>query len=385
LIVFAVLPKNTQAELPESWGQTVGYMPDNLTIALDAMGGDRGADVVIPGADIALLRHPDLRFLLFGDEKIIRPLLDSFPRVAAASEVVHTDVAVDMDAKPSQALRKGRRVSSMWLAIDAVRHGKASLAVSAGNTGALMVMAKVILKTMTNIERPAIAAIWPTLRGESVVLDVGATIGANSRQLVDFAVMGEAMARAVFNLERPIVGLLNVGAEEVKGLEEVKEAGRRLREANLPIKYYGFVEGDDLGKGTVDVVVTEGFSGNIALKTAEGTARQIAEYLREAMSRSIFSRIGYLFAQGAFRTLKQKMDPRSANGGVFLGLNGIVIKSHGGTDAKGFASAVDLGVDMARDDLVAKIETDLEAYHGGGVEDLETEEKDLKIKKAQSS
>ncbi len=360
-------------------------MPDNLTIALDAMGGDRGADVVIPGADIALLRHPDLHFLLFGDEKVIRPLLEDFPRVAAVSEVIHTDVAVDMDAKPSQALRKGRRVSSMWQAIDAVRHGKASLVVSAGNTGALMVMAKVILKTMTNIERPAIAAIWPTLRGESVVLDVGATIGANSRQLVDFAVMGEAMARAVFNLERPIVGLLNVGAEEVKGLDEVKEAARRLREADLPMKYHGFVEGDDMGKGTVDVVVTEGFSGNIALKTAEGTARQIAEYLREAMSRSIFSRIGYLFAQGAFRTLKQKMDPRSANGGVFLGLNGIVIKSHGGTDAKGFASAVDLGVDMARDDLIAKIEADLEAYHGGRPENLKMEEKELKVKKAQSS
>jgi len=358
-------------------------MSDKLTIALDAMGGDRGADVVIPGADIALMRHPDIHFLMFGDENIINPLLKAYPKVAAVSEVVHTDVAIDMDAKPSQALRKGRRVSSMWQAIDAVRHNKASLIVSAGNTGALMVMAKVILKTMTNIERPALAAIWPTLRGESIVLDVGATIGADSRQLVDFSVMGEAMARAVFNLEQPLVGLLNVGAEEVKGLEEVKEAGRRLREANLPMKYYGFVEGDDLGKGTVDVVVTEGFSGNIALKTAEGTARQIAEYLREAMSRSIFSRIGYLLAQGAFKTLKQKMDPRSVNGGVFLGLNGIVVKSHGGTDAKGFASAIDLGVDMARDDLVAKIAVDLEAYHGGTVEDLESEDKELNVKKAQ--
>ncbi len=360
-------------------------MVENLTIALDAMGGDRGADMVIPGADIALLRHPDIRFLLFGDENIIKPLLKQYPRLEAASEVVHTDVAIDMDAKPSQALRKGRRVSSMWQAVDAVRHGKASLVVSAGNTGALMVMAKVILKTMTNIERPALAAIWPTLRGESIVLDVGATIGADSRQLVDFAVMGEAMARAVFSLEQPLVGLLNVGAEEVKGLDEVKEAGRRLREANLPMKYYGFVEGDDLGKGTVDVVVTEGFTGNIALKTAEGTARQIAEYLREAMSRTLFSRIGYLLAQGAFRTLKQKMDPRSVNGGVFLGLNGIVVKSHGGTDAKGFASAVDLGVDMARDDLITKIAEDLEAYHGGEIEYLAREDKQLKIEKVQSS
>jgi len=360
-------------------------MAENLTIALDAMGGDRGADMVIPGADIALLRHPDIRFLLFGDENIINPLLEKYPRLAAVSEVVHTDVAIDMDAKPSQALRKGRRVSSMWQAVDSVRHGKASLVVSAGNTGALMVMAKVILKTMKNIERPALAAIWPTLRGESIVLDVGATIGADSRQLVDFAVMGEAMARAVFGLEQPLVGLLNVGAEEVKGLEEVKEAGRRLREANLPMKYYGFVEGDDLGKGTVDVVVTEGFSGNIALKTAEGTARQIAEYLRQAMSRTLLSRIGYLLAQGAFKTLKQKMDPRSVNGGVFLGLNGIAVKSHGGTDAKGFASAIDLGVDMARDDLIAKIAEDLEAYHGGEIEDLAGEDKQLKTEKVQSS
>ena len=360
-------------------------MVENLTIALDAMGGDRGADMVIPGADIALLRHPDIHFLLFGDENIIKPLLNEYPRLAAVSEVVHTDVAIDMDAKPSQALRKGRRVSSMWQAVDSVRHGKASLVVSAGNTGALMVMSKVILKTMTNIERPALAAIWPTLRGESIVLDVGATIGADSRQLVDFAVMGEAMARAVFSLEQPLVGLLNVGAEEVKGLDEVKEAGRRLREANLPMTYYRFVEGDDLGKGTVDVVVTEGFTGNIALKTAEGTARQIAEYLRQAMSRTLFSRIGYLFAQGAFKILKEKMDPRSVNGGVFLGLNGIVVKSHGGTDAKGFASAIDLGVDMARDDLITKIAEDLEAYHGGEIEDLAGEDKQLKIEKVQSS
>lgn len=339
-------------------------MTHALTIALDAMGGDTGPEMVIPGAEISLIRHPDVRFLLFGDEKLIAPLLDEHPRLKAASEIIHSDVAVAMDAKPSQALRKGRRVSSMWMAVDAVRHKKADLAVSAGNTGALMAMAKVNLKTMKNIERPAIAAIWPTLRGESIVLDVGATIGANSRQLVDFAVMGEAMAKAVFHMDKPSVGLLNVGVEEIKGLEEVKEAARRLREPDLPMNYYGFVEGDDLGKGTVDVVVTEGFTGNIALKTAEGTARQIGEYLKEAMSRSLLSKLGYLLAKSAFDTLKQKMDPGSVNGGVFLGLNGIVVKSHGGTDAKGFASAVDLGVDMARENLVAKIAADLEFYHG---------------------
>lgn len=338
-------------------------MNRSLTIALDAMGGDIGAAVVVPGANEALMRHPEIRFRLFGDEAVIKPLLDAYPKVREASDLIHTDVSVAMDAKPSQALRSGRNTSSMWKCIVAVRDGEADVAVSAGNTGALMAMAKVILKTMQNIGRPAIAAIWPTLRGESIVLDVGATIGVEAEQLVEFAVMGEAMARAVFGVKKPSVGLLNIGVEEVKGLGEVKEAGRLLREASLPIKYYGFVEGDDLGKGTVDVVVTEGFSGNIALKTAEGTAKQIAEYLRVAMRRSIMSRIGYLFARGAFQVLREKMDPRASNGGVFLGLNGIVVKSHGGTDAMGFASAIDLAVDMARNGLVAKIATDLELYH----------------------
>lgn len=343
--------------------QNFGCMNRSLTIALDAMGGDYGADVVVPGANEALMRHPDIRFRLFGDAAVVEPLLKAHPKVREASDFIHTDVAVAMDAKPSQALRSGRNTSSMWKCIYAVREGEADVAVSAGNTGALMAMAKVILKTMQNIERPAIAAIWPTLRGESIVLDVGATIGVDSGQLVEFAVMGEAMARAVFGVKEPSVGLLNIGVEEVKGLGEVKEAGRLLREASLPIKYYGFVEGDDLGKGTVDVVVTEGFSGNIALKTAEGTAKQIAEYLKRAMRRSIMSRIGYLFARGAFQVLREKMDPRASNGGVFLGLNGIVIKSHGGTDAMGFASAIDLAVDMARNGLVSKIATDLELYH----------------------
>jgi glycerol-3-phosphate acyltransferase PlsX len=261
-----------------------------------------------------------------------------------------------MGAKPSQALRYGRWKSSMWLAIDAVRRGEADVAVSAGNTGALMVMSKFNLKTMPGIERPAIAALWPTVKGESIVLDVGASIGADAQHLVDLAVMGSAMARVLFDLDRPTVGLLNVGVEEVKGLEEVREAGRILRSGQFAhIDYYGFVEGDDIGKGTVDVVVTEGFAGNIALKTAEGTAKQFAEYLKGAMSRTWRARIGYLFAREAFRTLRDKMDPRKSNGGVFLGLNGIVIKSHGGTDAEGFAAAVDMGYDMVRYDVLSKI------------------------------
>jgi hypothetical protein len=237
-------------------------MPEPVRISLDAMGGDHGPSVVVPGAALALERHPGTRFLLFGDRAQIEPLLDKHPALKAAAEVRHTDVAVRMDDKPSQALRSGRRTSSMWLAIQAVRDGEADAAVSAGNTGALMAMAKICLKTMAHIERPAIAGMWPTLRGESIVLDIGATIGADAIHLVDLAIMGAAMARIVLGVERPTVGLLNVGTEEIKGVEMVKEAGRILRETDLPqFAYHGFVEGDDIGKGTVDVVVTEGFTG----------------------------------------------------------------------------------------------------------------------------
>ncbi len=327
------------------------------------MGGDEGPDLVIPGALRALTRRPDLRFRLFGDEALVKPMLDEHPKLREASEFEHCEIAVRMDDKPSQALRRGRRRSSMWRAIEAVKTGDADLAVSAGNTGALMAMAKLCLRTTAGIDRPAIAALWPTVRGESVVLDVGATIGADAQQLFDFAVMGGAMARAVFDVDRPTVGLLNIGVEEVKGLEPVREAGQRLKDADLSnIDYAGFVEGDDLGAGTVDVVVTEGFAGNIALKTAEGTARQIATYLRNAMSRTLMARIGYYLARDAFDRLRVKMDPRRGNGGVFLGLNGIVIKSHGGTDAEGFATAVELGYGMVRNGLLDKINNDLTAY-----------------------
>src|SRR6202140_5452891 len=331
-------------------------MPHKVRIALAAKGGHQGASVVRPGAKVAPARPPDIEFVLFGDGAVVEPLIASRPRLKAASRFVHTDVAVKMDAKPSQALRQGRRKSSMWLAIDAVKRGEADVAVSAGNTGALMSMAKICLKTMAGVERPAIGCLWPNLKGESVVLDVGASIGADARHLVAMAVMGGGMARALFNLERVKVGLLNIGVEEVKGLDAVREAGRILRDANFPeIEYAGFVEGDDIGKGTVDVVVTEGFAGNIALKTAEGTARQFAQYLRGAMSRTWAARLGYLLSRQAFQTLRDKMDPQKSNGGVLVGLNGIVIKSHGGADAEGFAAAIDMGYDMFRYELLAKI------------------------------
>ena len=340
-------------------------MPQKVRIALDAMGGDHGPSVVVPGAAVALAQHPDASFILFGDQAKIEPLLAAHPELKDACRLVHTDVAVRMEDKPSQALRNGRWKSSMWLAIDAVKKGDADVAVSAGNTGALMAMAKFNLRMLPGIERPAIAGLWPTLKGSCIVLDLGASIGADAESLVAMAVMGTAMSRVLFHLDRPTVGLLNIGVEEAKGLEAVREAGRILREEPLPhMDYVGFVEGDDIGRGKADVVVTEGFAGNIALKAAEGTAHQFADYLRYAISQSIWSKFGYLLARPAFRTLRDKMDPRKSNGGVFLGLNGVVVKSHGGTDPEGFAAAIEVGYEMVRDELLGKISATIRLHAG---------------------
>lgn len=334
-------------------------MAKKMRIAVDGMGGDIGPQTVVPGLAIALERLPDLEILLYGDENQLRPLLNEYPALAAVTTLHHTDIAITMDEKPSAALRRGRHGASMWLAIQAVRNGEADVVVSAGNTGALMVMSKIALKSLAGVARPAMAAIWPTTRGQSIVLDVGANVGATTAHLIAFAIMGEAMARSVFGLPRPTVGLLNVGVEEVKGLEEVKEAGRIIRRSDLPIEYGGFVEGDDISRGTVDVVVTEGFTGNIALKTAEGTARQFGTYLKNAMSSTFMSKLGYLFARGAFAALREKLDPNNNNGAVLLGLNGIVVKSHGAANKYGFASAVSLATHLAATDLIKDIEADL--------------------------
>jgi phosphate acyltransferase len=340
-------------------------MTGKLTVSIDAMGGDHGPEVALGGAAVAFARKPDLRFILFGNESAMAPHLARHPQLKAVSQIRHCEIAISMEDKPSQALRHGRGKSGMWRAIEAVKAGEAEFCVSAGNTGALMAMSRFCLRTLEGIERPAMAALWPTLKGESVVLDVGANVGADASQLVDFAVMGAAMARALYDLDKPTVGLLNIGVEEVKGQEQVREAGQVLRDAGLSnLAYQGFVEGDDLGKGTVDVVVTEGFAGNIALKTAEGTARQIAEYLRAAMSRTILARLGYLLAKSAFDHLREKMDPRKVNGAVFLGLNGLVVKSHGGTDAEGYAAAIEMGYDMASANIIEKIKSDLTFFGG---------------------
>ncbi|NKB52015.1 MAG: phosphate acyltransferase PlsX [Rhizobiaceae bacterium] len=340
-----------------------------ITIALDVMGGDAGPSVVLAGAEISRRRYPELRFILHGEADAVLPELEKYDRLKSESVFHPCEMSIAMDDKPSQALRHGRRVSGMWKALESVKSDEADVMISAGNTGALMAMSRFCLRMMPGIERPALAAVWPNLQGESIVLDVGATIGADAEALVDYALMGSAMARALFDLDRPRVGLLNIGVEEVKGLEEIRSAGARLREINLPgMDYRGFVEGDDLGRGGVDVVVTEGFTGNIALKSAEGTAKQVGAYLRDAMSRTLMAKIGYLFAKQAFNQLRVKMDPRKVNGAVFLGLNGVVIKSHGGTDAEGFASAIDVGHNMIRNGLQQKIANDLEETRFGEVE-----------------
>src|ERR1700741_1986483 len=322
------------------------------------MGGDRAPGMIVKGAEIALRRHPDLHFLLFGDEDKLRPFLAKLPNLSGVVTLCHTSEVVADDAKPSLALRTGRQ-SSMRLAIDAVADGRADGVVSAGNTGALMAMAKFALKMLPGIDRPAIASFFPTQRGESVMLDLGANVECDAENLVQFALMGDVFARTVLGLIEPTVGLLNVGAEDLKGNDAVRGASARLRLAQTPVQFYGFIEGDDIAAGTVDVVVTDGFTGNVAVKTAEGTAKLFSEFLEAAFRHSLPARIGYLFARGALRKLRMRCDPRRYNGAMLLGLNGIAVKSHGSTDAFGFANAIGVAVDMKLNGVLDKIRVEL--------------------------
>ena len=324
------------------------------------MGGDAAPRMVVSGANIARRRYPQVEYLMFGRESEVAPLLDKMAQLKEVTKLIHTDDVVGSEDKPAAALRAGR-ASSMRLAINAVHEGAAAGVVSAGNTGALMAMAKFVLKTLPGVDRPAMAAFFPTLRGESLMLDLGANLTSSARNLVDFAVMGNAFARTVLSVLQPTVGLLNVGSEELKGHEALQEASAILREANLPGEFVGFIEGDDIAKGTVDVIVTDGFTGNVALKTAEGTAKLISEYMRRAFRSSLISGLGYLLARPALRKLRERLDPRRYNGAVFLGLNGIVVKSHGGSDSLAFANAIGVAIDMARYGIIEKTRADFAA------------------------
>jgi len=331
-----------------------------LTLALDAMGGDNAPAAVVRGANLALRRHPQTDFLFYGREGELRPLVERLRRLRAVSQIVHTDDVVRSDEKPSVALRGGRR-SSMRLAIDAVRDGTANAVVSGGNTGALMAMAKFALKTLPGVDRPAISSFFPTLRGETAMLDLGANVVCDARNLVQFTVMGNCFARSVLGIPEPSYALLNVGSEEMKGNETLQEAAALLRTLSLPGTFMGFVEGDDIAKGTVDVVVTDGFTGNVALKTAEGTATLYSEFLRRTFRSSLLAGLGYLLARPAMYKLRKRVDPRRYNGAVFLGLNGIAVKSHGGTDSLGFAHAIGVAADLARHGFLDSMRRDFEA------------------------
>ena len=333
----------------------------DFTIALDAMGGDNAPGIVIKGAELARIRYPDARFLLFGDQNQLTPLLKSKPELASVSALRHTEDYVSSDEKPTVALRKGRR-SSMQLAVNAVRDGEAQCIVSAGNTGALMAISKVTLRMLSGINRPAICALCPTEIGDSAMLDLGANIECDAENLLQFGVLGAAYVRTVLGIEKPTVGLLNVGEEEVKGGEVVKRAANLLREPNLPFEFKGFVEGDDIGKGTVNVFVVDGFTGNLMLKSIEGTVKLYTEYLRWAFGSTMFSKFAGLLSRGAFRRLKARIDPRSYNGATFLGLNGIVVKSHGSADGFGFANAVGVGADMVKNGLNEIITKEIASY-----------------------
>ncbi len=324
------------------------------------MGGDHGPSVVVPGLALGVdqWRARSLSFLLHGDKAPIEAELARYPAIRPLCEVRHTDLVIAGEEKPAQAMRRGKG-TSLWNAVEAIRAGEAHAAVSSGNTGALMAISKLILRMITpDLDRPAIVVSWPTSRGYTTVLDVGANIDCDAQRLVDFAIMGEAFHRAVHGAERPTVGLLNVGTEDQKGRDDVRQAHQLLTGGRLSLNYRGFVEGGDIGKGSVDVVVTDGFTGNVTLKTAEGLARFFAAELRAALSSSWLSMVGAFIAQGALRRLRARLEP--PDGGPLLGLNGIVVKSHGGTDAKGFAHAVGVAADLAQSEFASEIRRNLE-------------------------
>ncbi len=333
-------------------------------IAVDAMGGDHAPACIIAGVALAHARHPDIRFLLFGDESRIAPLVAKVDGLQECCDIHHAPEVVASGMKPSLALRQGHQ-TSMRLAINAVADGRAGSIVSAGNTGALMAMAKFIFKTLPGIDRPAIAGLIPTQKGgDTVMLDLGANIEGDAENLVQFALMGAIFCHTILGVREPTIGLLNIGTEELKGHDEVRIAASILRERPIPGKLYGFVEGNDITAGTVDVIVTDGFSGNIALKSIEGTARMINNFLRQTFSSSVFAKLGYLLCRGAFKRLRKRVDPRRYNGAMFLGLQGVCVKSHGYADAEGFANAIGVAHDLVAHGFNERIARELSNQYG---------------------
>jgi len=322
------------------------------------MGGDFAPDAVIEGAERARIAYPDLAFSFIGPAQRLEPLIAKHDGLRQACTLLDVTEVVEAESKPSQAVRRGAK-TSMGRAVAAVKAGEAAVAVSAGNTGALMALAKVTLRTLEGIARPALASFIPTSHGDSVMLDLGANVECDADNLVQFAIMGAAFARTTLGLDTPSVGLLNVGVEELKGHGTVKTAAEQLKQTHLPMQFAGFVEGDSISRGDCDVIVTDGFTGNIALKTAEGTAKLIARLMSEAFHANWRSKLAYLMMRDSMNALKEYLDPNNHNGAVFLGLNGLVVKSHGGADANGIAAAIGVAADLARADFIRLIREDL--------------------------
>jgi len=329
------------------------------TIALDCMGGDHSPRIVIEGADITASLNSNTHFLLFGDSEKINPYLQNCKNLKGRFTLIHTDEFVSADEKPSIALRKGTK-SSMRLAINAVKDGEADVVVSAGNTGALMAIAKIVLRPLPSIDRPAIVTSIPNQKKKAtVLLDMGANVECNSDVLFQFAVMGHAFAKVVLKIDKPSIGILNVGSEDLKGSDTVRAASLMIKESDLKDYFYGYVEGDDITKGTVDVVVTDGFSGNITLKAIEGTSKLISSLLKEGFSSSILSKIGYLLSGSSIKKATKSMDPRAHNGAMLVGLNGVVVKSHGSTDAIGFSNAIKVAISLVENKINEQITEEL--------------------------
>jgi len=333
------------------------FVTKAVTISIDAMGGDHAPQIVVDGL-VYFMKHEghkhNLHVLLHGDEAVLAPLL--------TKEIRHTDSEIGMDMKPSQALRRGKG-TSVWNTVAAVKNGEAALGLSAGNTGALMAISMLLLKRKEGVQRPALVAAWPTPKGQSVVLDVGANVETDASQVTEFAVLGDAFYRAIYKEPSPTIGLLNVGTEDLKGNAVIKAAHERLNESNIDLNYIGYVEGYDISMGGADVIVTDGFSGNIALKTAEGTAKLIGTFFTDALQGNLWSKFTTILNGFALRKLKKRIDPRRVNGAVFLGLNGLIVKSHGGTDHVGFANAVNVAVGLAESPFEKEIERKLTELH----------------------
>jgi len=329
------------------------------------MGGDNAPNVIVEGVEYYLNNSPgkyQVKFFLHGDETELQPLLSEQKQAAAHAEIKHSSEHITIDTKLSHALRHGQQMS-MWRAIESVKNGEADAGISAGNTGALMAMSRMILRMKGGMQRPALAAIWPNITGMSVILDAGANVTCTAAQLMKFAVLGDTYFRSLYQVEKPRIAILNNGTEGTKGNKTVQEAHKRLSESEIGLNYVGFVEGNCISSGDIDVVVTDGFTGNIAVKTAEGTARHIGILFRETLQSTLWSRFTAFLNYIRFRRLKEMMDPRKMNGGVFLGLNGIIIKSHGGTDSVGFANAVSIAVKLARSSMLEDMEKTLMVLH----------------------